>query len=136
MIRSVAAIPVAPLRSNRCHVLGTELLQAGDVDALVHARFRDGNWHEEEVGLGGVRGHHAARHQRLLEELLAGVVPGRHLVTWLENQMERVLAIVRVDEDAQAALHFGVIGLKNSTGMVGSIVFLLVCTQSKQEPQC
>lgn len=47
--------------------------------------------------------------------------------------MERILAVVRVDEDAQAALHFSVIGLEDAIGMVWSVVFMRICTQSKGE---
>lgn len=44
-----------------------------------------------------------------------------------------ILAVVRVDEDAQAALHFSVIGLEDAIGMVWSVVFMRICTQSKGE---
>ena len=75
MVGAAAAVPVVPLRSQILNIVPAEVFYAFGVDALVEAGLGDGDRHEEEVSLGCVLGDEAALLQRLLEELLAGVVP-------------------------------------------------------------
>lgn len=105
MISPTGSVPVGVLPADAFHVLPDEGLDTAHSNFRMGSHPGYGKRHEEEIGLGRIRGDETAVHEGHFEIMLAGIISCRHLLIRQENVLVLVLASLWIYKNLEFACH-------------------------------